>query len=138
MNRNVVKLLCAALIYLGAVIVILKINEEIQHKEEVNTPNADYIVNYDVNFMTADAVALKCSIQYFHDESRPGMITPTVDLINSCLSHEVLLLTREYYMVDFINNKEEIINKIRAIPQQSKNKISSDFSWEIITIAIKL
>ena len=138
MNRNVVKLISAALIYLGAVIVILKINEGIQHKEEVNTPNADYIVNYDVNCMTADAVALKCSIQYFHNESRPGMITPTVDLINSCISHEVLLLTREYYMIDFINNKEEIINKIRTIPQQSKNKISSDFSWEIINITIKL
>lgn len=138
MNRSVVKLISAALIYLGVVIVILKINEEIQHKEEVNTPNADYIVNYDVNFMTADAVTLKCNIQYFHNESRPGMITPTVDLINSCLKHEIGLLAREYCMVDFINKRDEIINRIRAIPQQSKNKISSDFSWEIITTVIKL
>lgn len=138
MSDNVIKLIIGALIYISAIVVILKINEEIQLKEKTNIPNADYIVNYDVNCMTADAVALKCNIQYFHNESRPGMITPTVDLINSCLSHEVLLLTREYSMVDFINNKEEIINRIRAIPQQSKNKIPSDFSWEIINITMQI
>ena len=138
MNDGIRNTIIAALLFISAIIVILKINEEIQLKEKVNTPNADYIVNYDVNFMTADAVALKCNIQYFHNESRPGMITPTVDLINSCLSHEILLLAREYSMVDFINNRVEIMNRIRAIPQQSKNKISSDFSWEILNITIKL
>lgn len=138
MSDNVVKLIIAVLIYISAVVVILKINEEIQHKEKINTPNADYIVNCDVTFMTADAVPLECNVQYFHNESRPGMITPTVDLINSCLKHEIGLLTREYSIVDFLNNKEEIINRIRAIPQQSKNKISSDFSWEILNITMKL
>ena len=99
---------------------------------------SDNIVNCDVSFMTADAVTLECSIQYFHNESRPGMITPTVDVINSCLKVETRLLAREYAMIDFINNKEEIVNRIRAIPQQSKTKISSDFSWEILNITIKL
>lgn len=138
MNNNVIKLLIGILIYIIAVVVILKINEEIQHKEKTNTPNADYIVNSDVTFMTADSVILECDIQYFHNESRPGMITPTVDLINSCLKHEIGLLAREYSIVDFLNNKEEIINRIRVIPQQSKNKISSDFSWEILNVTIKL
>lgn len=99
---------------------------------------SDNIVNCDVSFMTADAVALECTVQYFHNESRPGMITPTVDVINSCLKVETRLLAREYAMIDFINNKEEIVNRIRAIPQQSKTKISSDFSWEILNITIKL
>lgn len=138
MNDGIRNTIIAALLFISAIVVILKINEEIQLKEKTNTPNADYIVNYDVNCITADAVALECNIQYFHNESRPGMITPTVDLINSCISHEVLLLIREYHMIDFINNKEEIMNRIRAIPQQSKNKISSDFSWEILNITIKL
>lgn len=138
MSDNVVKLIIAVLIYISAVVVILKINEEIQHKEKTNTPNADYIVNHNVTFITADAVPLECNVQYFHDESRPGMITPTVDLINSCLDHEIGLLAREYCIADFINKRDEIINRINAIPQQSKNKISSDFSWEIITIIIKI
>lgn len=138
MSDNVVKLIVAVLIYLSVVVVILKINEEIKHKEKIDTPNADYIVNCDATFITADAVTLEGTVQYVHDESRPGMITPTVDLINACLKHEIGLLAREYSMVDFLNNKEEIINRIRVIPQQSKNKISSDFSWEILNITIKL
>lgn len=127
-------------IFMGLLFVVLTHTTKEAIKEESISfkETSDNIVNYDVNCMTADAVALKCSIQYFHNESRPGMITSTVDLINSCLSHEVLLLTREYCMVDFINNKEEIMNRIRAIPQQSKTKISSDFSWEILNITIKL
>ena len=89
-------------------------------------------------FMTADAVALECNVQYFHNESRPGMITPTVDVINSCLKVETRLLAKEYSIIDFLHNKEEIVNRIRAIPQQSKTKISSDFSWEILNVTIKL
>ena len=100
--------------------------------------HSDNIVNCDVSLMTADAVTLECDIQYFHNESRPGMITPTVDVINSCLKVETRLLAKEYSMIDFLNNKEEIVNRIRAIPQQSKTKISSDFSWEILNITIKL
>lgn len=100
--------------------------------------HSDNIVNCDISLMTADAVALECNVQYFHNESRPGMIAPTVDVINSYLKVETRLLAREYAMIDFINNKEEIVNKIRAIPQQSKTKISSDFSWEILNITIKL
>ena len=99
---------------------------------------SDNIVNCDVSCMTADAVTLECNVKYFHNESRPGMITPTVDLINSCLKHEIRLLTVEYSIIDFLNNREEIMNRIRAIPQQSKNKISSDFSWEVLNVTIML
>ena len=108
--------------------------------EETNSfkETLDNIVKCDVSIMTADAVTLECTVQYFHNESRPGMIIPTVDVINSCLRLETRLLTREYSLIDFINNKEEIINKIRAIPQQSKTMISSDFSWEILNVTIKL
>ena len=100
--------------------------------------HSDNIVNCDISFMTADAVKLECTVQYSHNESRPEMITPTVDVINSCLKVETKLLTREYSIIDFLHNKEEIVNRIRAIPQQSKTKISSDFSWEILNITIKL
>lgn len=140
MNNNITNAIVAALIFIGALVVILTIRAETKYIEELNSfnENADYIVNYDINFITSDAASLTCNVQYFHNESRPGMITPTVDLINSCLKHEITSLAREYSMADFINKRDEIINRIRAIPQQSENKISSDFSWEIITILIKL
>ena len=99
---------------------------------------SDNIINCDISITTADAVNLECTVQYFHNESRPEMITPTIDVINSCLKVETKLLVREYSMIDFLHNKEEIANRIRAIPQQSKTKISSDFSWEILNVTIKL
>ena len=127
-------------IFMGLLFVVLThtTKEAIEEATTSFKETSDNIVNCDVSFMTADAVTLECSIQYFHNESRPGMITPTVDVINSCLKVETRLLAREYAMIDFINNKEEIVNRIRAIPQQSKTKISSDFSWEILNITIKL
>lgn len=127
-------------IFMGLLFVVLTHTTRKNIKEEIisfkETP--DNIVTCDVSIMTADAVALECNVQYFHNESRPGMIEPTVDVINSCLKVETRLLAREYAMIDFINNKEEIVNRIRAIPQQSKTKISPDFSWEILNITIKL
>ena len=127
-------------IFMGLLFVVLTHTTREAIKEESSSfkETSDNIVKCDVAFMTADAVALECNIQYFHNESRPGMIIPTVDLINSCLKVETRLIAREYAIIDFINNKEEIVNKIRAIPQQSKTKISSDFSWEILNITIKL
>lgn len=136
-NKIIMFLGCIFIILLGFGI-LTHTTKNVTKLEETISFNEIYVVKCDVPIITSDAIPLECSVQYSHSELCPEMIASTVDLINTRLKLEIRLFAREYCRNDFINNREEILNRIRAIPQKFKNRLPPDFSWEVLDVTIKL
>lgn len=139
-NQRIIFLGCIFIIFLWLGIIFTLTTKKDVKLEKTTSINEipDRVVKCDVPLITTDAVVLECNINYLHNESRPEMLTSTVNLIDSYLNREIGLLAKEYCKSDFINKREEIVNRIMAIPQKFKNQIPSNFSWEILNIVIKV